>query len=194
MNATEPKGMLSRLLACLLSKLPWAANKPPPPPSKPPPPQPSEMPPAPRLGKRILIIDDDTVILKILSRKLNARGYDILTAADPADALSVARNGKPDLILLDLVFPPDVNFGGGVGWDGFRVMNWLHTSGLGSHIPIFIISSEDPEHCKDRCLANGAVAFFQKPVDHDHLLSAIRQTLCKDPVPPKPALTSATPA
>jgi CheY-like chemotaxis protein len=193
MNATEPKGSLGRFLAWVLSKLPWAA-KPPPPAPKPPSAPAAELPPTPRVGKRVLIIDDDPVVLKVLSRKLNSRGYDIDTAADPAEALSVARNTKPDLILLDLVFPPDVNFGGGVGWDGFRVMSWLHTSGVGSHIPIFVISSEDPERCEDRCLAEGAAAFFQKPVDHDKLLAAIRQTLWKDTGPSKPALNSRAPA
>jgi len=192
MNTTKPKGFFSRLLASLLSILPWTA-KPAPPPQPPPPPAP-QFPPAPRLGKKILVVDDDAVILKILSRKLGAHGYDVETAADPAEALAVARSIKPDLILLDLVFPPDVNFGGGVGWDGFRVMNWLHTSGVACNIPIFIISGETPDHCKDRCLANGAVAFFQKPVDYDQLLSAIKHALWKDAGPPKPVLTSGVPA
>jgi CheY-like chemotaxis protein len=177
MNTTKPKGKLGRLLSFLMSKLPWAAK--PPPPEPPPAPVP-EPPPAPRLGKTILIVDDDKVILNILSHKLDARGYDVATAVDPAEALAAVRDGKPDLILLDLSFPPDVSFSGAANWDGFGLMRWLQSSGLASDIPIFIISSEDPDQCKDRCPAKGPVAFFQKPIDLDRLFFSIGRTLWKD--------------
>ncbi len=177
MTTTKPKGKLSRLLSWLRSKLPWAAKPSPPAPAPAPAPAP---PPAPRLGKTILIVDDDAVILNTLSHKLHARGYDIATAADPAEALAVVREGKPDLILLDLGFPPDVGFSGAASWDGFGLMNWLRASGLGSHIPIFIISSEDPDRCRGRWLAGGPVTFFQKPIDYNRLFLSIRQALWKE--------------
>jgi len=177
MNATKPKGRLGRLLSCLLSKLPWAAKPSPPVPAPAPAPEP---PPTPRLGKKILIIDDDAVILNILSRKLRAKGYDIASATAPAEALTVLGDAKPDLILLDLVFPPDINLGGAAAWDGFDLMRWLHASGLGGQIPIFIISGESPDRLKARCPAQGPVAFFQKPIDHDRLFLSIKRTLWKD--------------
>jgi CheY-like chemotaxis protein len=173
MNKTKPKTKFSRLLSFLLSKLPWAA--------KPSPPAPvPAAPPWPRLGKKILIIDDDAVILHILSHKLRARGYDIETAVDPQEALAAVRAGKPDLILLDLVFPPDVSFSGAADLDGFGLMRWLHACGLGRQIPIFIISTEDPDQCKGRWPAKRPEIFFQKPIDHDRLLLSIRRTLWKD--------------
>ena len=65
-------------------------------------------------AKKILVIDDNIVFLKAMSMKLRALGYDVLTAVDGAAAVSTVRRIKPDLILLDLNFPPDVAHGGGV--------------------------------------------------------------------------------
>src|SRR5438874_6015269 len=75
--------------------------------------------------KKILIVDDSTIILKALSMKLKLAGYAVLTAQDGAEAVSLARREQPNLILLDISFPPDVAHGGGVAWDGFLIMNWL---------------------------------------------------------------------
>src|SRR5258708_4273263 len=76
-------------------------------------------------GKKILIVDDDPVVLRALSTKLKGQGYETVTAEDGSAAVSAVRKGKPDLILLDLTFPPDVAHGGGVPWDGFLIMSWL---------------------------------------------------------------------
>src|SRR5258708_35376570 len=75
--------------------------------------------------KKILVVDDSPIILKTLSMKLKARGYDVLTAEDGSTAVSTARRERPDLILLDITFPPDVAHGGGVAWDCFLIMHWL---------------------------------------------------------------------
>ena len=75
--------------------------------------------------KKILIVDDSVVLLKALSLLLLSKGYQVLTAEDGAAALSTVRREKPDLILLDINFPPDVAHGGTVSWDAFRIMDWL---------------------------------------------------------------------
>jgi CheY-like chemotaxis protein len=172
---TQPTGKFGRRLSLLMSKLPWAAKPAPPAPT--PEPEPG---PAPRLGKTILIIDDDAVIRHILSGKLHARGYDVVTAVHPAEALAAVRDGKPDLILLDLGFPPDASLGGAATWDGFDLTRWLRLSGLGREVPIFIISSESPDRCKGRWPARGPEAFFQKPIEQKRLFSSIEQALWKD--------------
>ena len=66
--------------------------------------------------KKILIIDDSRVILKALSIALAAHGYHPMTAEDGGQAISIVRQQKVDLILLDISFPPDVAHGGGVAW------------------------------------------------------------------------------
>lgn len=109
--------------------------------------------------------------------KLKANGYEVLTAEDGAGAVGTVRREKPDLILLDLSFPPDVAHGGGVPWDGFLIMNWLRRMDEAQGIPIIVITGGDAAQYKDQALAAGAVSYFQKPIDNDELLGVIRQTL-----------------
>ena len=130
--------------------------------------------PSATVPKKILVVDDNEIIVKSLCLKLQGAGYQVLTALDGAEAVAAARKDSPDLILLDLSFPPDV---GGVPWDGFRIMEWFHRLDTAKKIPIIIITgSEDPK-TKERATGAGAVAFFQKPLEHDYLLKVIRATL-----------------
>jgi CheY-like chemotaxis protein len=139
--------------------------------------------------KKILVVDDNPVILKTLSLKLKSKGYDVATAMDGSGTVSAVRKERPDLILLDILFPPDVAHGGGVAWDGVRIIEWLRRFDEARNIPIIIISGADPAKYKGPSLAAGAVAFFSKPIDSDELLAAIRKVLGDDGSggPPKPA-------
>jgi CheY-like chemotaxis protein len=124
--------------------------------------------------KKILVVDDNEIILKTISLKLQGAGYRILTALDGAEAVAATRKESPDLILLDINFPPYV---GGVPWDGFRVMEWFRRLDNAKTIPVIIITGSDDPKFKERASAGGAVAFFSKPIDHDDLLKVIRTTL-----------------
>jgi CheY-like chemotaxis protein len=124
--------------------------------------------------KTILIVDDNEIVIKTISLKLQGAGYRVVSAMDGSDAVAAARKENPDLILLDISFPPEVT---GVPWDGFRIMEWFHRLDTAKRIPIIIITgSEDPK-TKDRATQSGAVAFFQKPIEHDYLLKVVRATL-----------------
>ena len=127
--------------------------------------------------KKILVVDDNPVVLKVLDLKLRSSGYEVLSATDGSEAVRLARHEKPDLILLDISFPPDVAHGGGVGWDGFLIMDWLRRIDESIRIPVIVITGSDPAKYEKKALSAGAVAFFHKPVDHDELLEAIRKTL-----------------
>jgi CheY-like chemotaxis protein len=131
-------------------------------------------------------VDDNPVIVKTLAFKLKTKGYDVCTALDGAEAVTTVRKEKPDLILLDLSFPPDVGHGGGVPWDGFKIMDWLRRIDEAKNTPIIIITGGDPVQHEKRSLEAGAVAFFHKPIDHDGLISMVRQTLGEIPTPPAP--------
>src|SRR5580658_2156208 len=135
--------------------------------------------------KTILVVDDNEVIVKTIAVKLKSAGYTVVTALEGADAVSLVRKEKPDLILLDLSFPPDI---AGVPWDGFRIMEWLHRVDESKKIPIIVITGGAGDKDKERALASGAVAFLYKPLDHDELLKMIRATLGT------PAAPSAAPA
>jgi CheY-like chemotaxis protein len=125
-------------------------------------------------AKKILVVDDNEVILKTISLKLQAAGYRAVTALDGAEAVAAVRKDSPDLILLDISFPSDV---GGVEWDGFRIMAWLHRLEAVKKTPVIIITGGEDAKSKAKAVAAGAVAYFHKPIDHDDLMKVIRATL-----------------
>jgi CheY-like chemotaxis protein len=125
----------------------------------------------------VLVVDDNEVILKTLALKLKASGYDVITATDGSQALSTVRRKAPDLILLDISFPPDVAHGGGVPWDGFRMIEWFKRMDEVKGVPVIIITAGEAAQYKDRALAAGAAAFFHKPIDNDELLTTIHKIL-----------------
>ena len=127
--------------------------------------------------KKILVIDDNEIILKTTSMKLQSAGYEVFTALDGSEGVAAVRRVKPDLVLLDITFPPDVS---GMSWDGFRIMDWLHRVDETKQIPIIIISGVVEEKNKQRATGAGAVAFFPKPVNFDEMIKVIRATLSSE--------------
>ncbi len=129
--------------------------------------------PPPLPSEKVLIVDDDPVVVKAISMKLMSKGYKVCTAMDGSQAVKAVREEKPDIMVLDISFPPDV----GQAWDGFRIIEWLRRFDEAKKVPIIIMSGGEIEKYKNRALAAGAVAYFQKPVDNEELLSTIRKTL-----------------
>jgi len=131
----------------------------------------------------ILVVDDNIVVLKALSIKIKSKGYEVRTAMDGSTAVSCVRREHPDLVVLDINYPPDVAHGGGVPWDGFLILDWLRRIDEARNTPIIFITSGEPAKFRDRALKAGAVAFFQKPVDNDELLRVIYETVGDPPAP-----------
>ena len=175
--ATERADLMGALLRLFAS-----ARKTPPPAGVPGPAAvPVADPIAPSNGKKILIIDDDRVILETTSVKLRTKGYAVVTAEDCSEAIGKVRDERPNLILLDLTFPPNVAAGGAVAWDGFVIMSWLRQFQNTGSIPIMILTVQDTPSVEERALKAGARALFHKPIDHDRLLEAIEKTLDGEP-------------
>jgi chemosensory pili system protein ChpA (sensor histidine kinase/response regulator) len=126
--------------------------------------------------KKILIVDDNPVITRTLRMKLESAGYQVMAATDGSEAVAAARKEKLDLILLDISFP-DPGVGGGVQWDGFKIIDWIRRLEEAKDVPVIVITSGEAAKYKDRSLSKGAVAFFQKPIDNQELLDAIAKTL-----------------
>jgi len=136
-------------------------------------------------GKKILVVDDNKVVLKAMSFTLAAKGYRVHTAQNGAETISILRQDRPDLILLDLDFPPDAaNIGGALG-DGFLIIDWARRMCAAEKIPVIIVSSLDPEKYKERARVFGILTFFRKPVDTRKLLDAVQATLGDAPVAAK---------
>jgi CheY-like chemotaxis protein len=116
-----------------------------------------------QVAKKILIVDDDAVVVKYLKTLLEDHGYDTCTAADSKEGLAVVRKEKPDLITLDLEMPGE--------W-GPRFYRKLRQDKLLRDIPIVVISGIDGDHA-----VKDAVAFLAKPFDSDKLLGIIKKTI-----------------
>ena len=129
--------------------------------------------------QKILIVDDDPVIVKAMSLKLVPAGYEVVSAGEGSEAISAARKEKPDLILLDLNFPADV----GQSWDGFKIIAWLQRVDDAKGTPVIVISGGDAAKYKARAIQAGAVAYLQKPVNNGELLALIGQTLAASAKP-----------
>ena len=127
-------------------------------------------------GRKILIVDDNPVVLKAFEMKLKACSFEVLTATEGAAAVSSARQNRPDLIVLDINFPPDVG-STGLQWDGFNIMQWLRRFQEVVNIPVIIMTSGDPAIFQKKAMANGAVAFFQKPINYDEFLLAVHRAV-----------------
>jgi two-component system KDP operon response regulator KdpE len=121
--------------------------------------------------KKILLVDDDAVVLKILAFSLKSRGYEVLTATDGSAAIGLMRDENPDLLLIDVGLAPDVD----LHWDGFQVVDWIRR--INGNLPMIMISgSENPEFAQ-RAADAGAQAFFAKPIEIDHLFASIASAL-----------------
>ena len=128
-------------------------------------------------ARKILVVDDDEMILKTLSITLSSNGFYVYLASDGPEAVRVVSHERPDLIVLDLVFPVDAANVGGALQDGFFIMQWLRRMGEAADIPIIMLSGDNTTQERQRALDAGAVAFFTKPIDHMALLATITQVL-----------------
>jgi CheY-like chemotaxis protein len=123
--------------------------------------------------KKILVVDDDPVMIKTLSLTLNARGYKVVSAADGSEAISVIRQENPDMMLVD------VSLGSNVGTaliDGFQVTRWLLRANF-RKIPAIIMSGTDKPSYKRQAEAVGADSFMAKPIDKTQLFLSIESAL-----------------
>jgi DNA-binding response OmpR family regulator len=131
-------------------------------------------------GYKILVVDDNLIVLKAFELKLRTSGFEVFMATDGAAAVSAARVNRPDLVVLDINFPPDVG-GSGMQWDGFIIMQWLRRFQEAANIPVVIMTSGDPAEFQQRAINYGAVAFFQKPINYDEFLLAVHRAVTNRP-------------
>lgn len=119
---------------------------------------------------RILVVDDEPDVIKIISVRLKAAGYDVITAEDGQEGLLKARTEKPDLVLLDLMLPKV---------DGFQVCRMLKYDENFKSIPIILLTARTQEADKQAGKDVGADAYIEKPFDYKELLTKIEELLKK---------------
>ena len=112
--------------------------------------------------EKILVVEDEATILRVLETILAANGYQVIAAENGQQALSMASSHCPDLILLDLGLP---------GMDGTEVIRRLREW---SGTPILVVSARDQEEEKVRAFDLGADDYITKPFGTSELLARIR--------------------
>lgn len=127
-------------------------------------------------SKRILVVEDDPVSSRVICHKLASRGYEIITAADGAEAATKTRMYLPHLIVLDLGLSPQDPFSG-PNWDGFNFMEWMNHNFPGDPIPVIVLSAWEPSMAAQKAIDLGALAFFQKPAEDDEFFKSISLAL-----------------
>jgi two-component system phosphate regulon response regulator PhoB len=124
----------------------------------------------PRLGRRVLVIDDEETIRLLCRVNLTASGIEVLEAADGTAGLEMARNERPDLILLDVMMP---------GLDGWEVARRLGADAATRDIPIVFLTARAGQ--EDRHLGEeaGAVGYVVKPFDPVSIGTVVELTLSR---------------
>lgn len=117
---------------------------------------------------RILVVDDIPANVKVLEARLIAEYFEVLTAGDGFQALSICDRTQVDLILLDIMMP---------GMDGFEVCERLKANPKTTHIPVVMVTALDQPSDRVRGLKAGADDFLTKPVNDLQLVSRVKSLL-----------------
>ncbi len=110
---------------------------------------------------RVLVVDDEPRILKFLNIRLQASGYEVLTADSGFEALEQVQAQEPDLVVLDVLMPKK---------DGFETLKELRAF---SSVPVIILSAKEASTDKVRGLELGADDYLAKPFSPDELVARI---------------------
>lgn len=125
--------------------------------------------------RRILVVDDEPQITRVLRTSLSSQGYDIRVANDGETALEILKDWTPDLVITDLSMP---------NMDGLQLCERLRAK---SQIPIIVLSVKGEERTKVRALDAGADDYVTKPFGMNELLARVRATLRRAPALAEPA-------
>lgn len=115
---------------------------------------------------RILVCDDDPVILRLLQVNLELEGYEVLMAHNGEEALDIARDQSPDLIILDVMMPR---------MDGYQTVEALKADEHTRGIPVVFLSAKAQQADIEKGLDYGVEDYLTKPFDPTELLEVVQR-------------------
>ncbi len=122
---------------------------------------------APTVKRRILIVDDDPLLLQFLNEVIGHAGYETATASSGEQALQLIAEGEPDMALLDITMP---------GMTGLELARHLKTH---TTVPFMFLSAIGDSESSKQAAAFGAVGYLVKPVDAERLMPAFEAGLAR---------------
>ena len=128
----------------------------------------------PRLGTRVLVIDDSPTIVALLKRMLQQNQLEVIEAFDAESGIEIARREVPDMIFLDIVLP---------GMDGFRALRTLRRDPITKHLPIIMISGNAQATEQFYVQRIGADDFMKKPFSRAEVFNRVEALLDEDGIP-----------
>ncbi len=119
---------------------------------------------------KVLICDDDLLLLELMEFRLQTKGYDVVRAVDGAEALTKARAESPDIIVLDAMMPKS---------DGFEVLGRIKGDPNTSDIPVIMLTARKGERDIVSALEKGAEDYLVKPFIPEELLARLSRLLAR---------------
>lgn len=120
------------------------------------------------MAQRILVVDDDKQIVRLMQAYLTQAGYTVLTAFDGDEAMRVIRRERPDLIVLDLMLPKH---------DGYEITKWLRADASLASTPILMLTARIEDSDKILGLELGADDYLTKPFNPREVVARVRAIL-----------------
>jgi two-component system cell cycle response regulator DivK len=120
------------------------------------------------MAKKVLIVEDNELNMKLFHDLLEAQGYEILETREGLQALSLAREHHPDLILMDIQLPEI---------SGLEVTKWLKEDDELASIPVVAVTAFAMKGDEERIREGGCEAYISKPISVAHFLDTIRKLL-----------------
>src|SRR5438132_2151478 len=120
------------------------------------------------VGRKVLVVDDEAVLVETIAYNLEQAGYQVITAAEGASALEAAQRETPDLVILDIMLPE---------MDGLEVCRQLRRESNTATTPIVMLTAKGDEIDKVVGLEVGADDYITKPFGRRELLARVRALL-----------------
>jgi two-component system cell cycle response regulator DivK len=121
-----------------------------------------------RMSKKVLIVEDNELNMKLFHDLLDAQGYETLQTREGLQALALARQHQPDLILMDIQLPEI---------SGLEVTKWLKEDDELSHIPVVAVTAFAMKGDEERIRDGGCEAYISKPISVGYFLETVRRFL-----------------